>query len=191
MRIAIRSVILIVIAFFITTSQARADEDLGSQAMGQIVNHEGNVIGKVTFTQGIKGVIIDIDVMSLSPGKHGMHIHEIGDCSHLLKFKKSGDHIMSHQKPHGFMHPGGPHSGDLPNVIVRQDGTAKIQLYSTTTSVNGTGEKSVLLDKDGSALIIHLDEDDHFTQPSGGSGDRIACASLKPLDGKVTHIRGK
>ncbi|HSO59112.1 MAG TPA: superoxide dismutase family protein, partial [Paenisporosarcina sp.] len=41
------------------------------------------------------------------------------------------------------------------------------------------GKANSLLDEDGSALIIHEKEDDYVTDPSGNSGDRIACAIIK------------
>ena len=33
---------------------------------------------------------------------------------------------------------------------------------------------------DGAALVLHAKADDYMTDPSGASGDRIACAVLVP-----------
>ena len=82
-------------------------------------------------------------------------------------------------RPHGFLNPeGGPHEGNLPNLIVRPDGSAHVELYSQLVSLSGD-DKPSLLDEDGSALIIHANEDDHRNQPIGGSGARIACGVIK------------
>ena len=40
-----------------------------------------NVGGIVTFTADSGGVKVVADVTGLTPGKHGFHIHEFGDCS--------------------------------------------------------------------------------------------------------------
>ncbi|MGB5847986.1 MAG: superoxide dismutase family protein, partial [Ignavibacteriaceae bacterium] len=45
---------------------------------------EGNETrGMVKFTQTSEGTKIVADIEGLTPGKHGFHIHEFGDCSLL------------------------------------------------------------------------------------------------------------
>ena len=73
------------------------------------------------------------------------------------------------------MNAEGPDEGDLPNLYVGQDGSAQAEV-SSETPLNGEGG---LKDGDGSALIIHANEDDHTTQPIGGAGDRVACGVIK------------
>ena len=106
-----------------------------------------------------------------------MHFHKVGDCSDLAAFKSAGGHVDPHTKPHGFLNPNGPHEGNLPNLVVGSDGKAEVELYSEMVSlVSGPAN---LFDEDGSALIIHINRDDHMSQPIGGSGGRIACAVIK------------
>ena len=143
----------------------------------QVINNQGEQIGTLKLTQGTKGVLINIKLSSLPPGYHGMHFHKVGDCSDHDAFKTALGHVDPFSKPHGFLNPEGPHEGNLPNIIVSKDGTVEVELYSTMVSlIDGDAN---LLDKDGSALIIHTDRDDHNTQPIGGAGGRIACAEIK------------
>lgn len=147
------------------------------EVKADIINNDGAVIGSVDVKQGAQGVVIDIDAHDLPPGKHGMHFHKVGDCSDHTAFKTAGGHIMPSGKPHGFLNPKGPHEGNLPNLIVRDDGTVQVELYSDMVTMDHG--PAALLDDDGSALIIHTNEDDHMSQPIGGSGARIACVAFK------------
>ncbi|WP_163836124.1 superoxide dismutase family protein [Spartinivicinus ruber] len=142
-----------------------------------LINNKGKTIGKVTIVQGTEGVLINIKAKDLPPGYHGMHFHRKGDCGDLATFKSAEGHIDPHQKPHGFLNSKGPHEGNLPNLIVSNDGTVEVELYSQMVQLKEGPAK--LLDEDGSALIIHANKDDHTSQPIGGSGGRLACASIK------------
>lgn len=141
-----------------------------------IINNAGKQIGTVAVEAASGGVLVTVQVSELKPGYHGMHFHEKGDCSDHAVFQASGPHV-GHEKPHGFLHPEGPHAGNLPNLIVADNGSTTVELYSTL--VNLGKEPDNLIDADGSALIIHENRDDHKTQPIGGSGARVACAVIK------------
>lgn len=142
-----------------------------------IVNNEGKKIGNVTLTQGTEGVVVNVKADNLPAGYHGMHFHSVADCSDTAGFKKSKGHVNPFKKPHGFVNPKGPHEGNLPNLIVASDGTVEVEMYTQMISL--TSGDANLLDEDGSALIIHINKDDHNSQPIGGSGSRIACAAIK------------
>jgi Cu-Zn family superoxide dismutase len=112
----------------------------------------------------------------MNEGKHGMHFHKVANCKGA-GFKASKGHIMPEGKPHGFLNAEGPHAGNLPNLVIAENGQVHVELYSNiVTYAEGA---AALLDDDGSALIIHENIDDHFTQPIGGSGGRIGCAEIK------------
>ena len=83
---------------------------------------------------------------------------------------------MGHINP-GKVHPDGPDHGDLPNLYVAGDGTARAEFFTTRVSVSG-GTMPALLDEDGSAVIIHESPDDHMRQPIGGAGGRIGCGVI-------------
>ncbi|MBD1917984.1 MULTISPECIES: superoxide dismutase family protein [Cyanophyceae] len=146
-------------------------------AQADLIANSGNAIGTVEVEQGHKGVLVKIQAKDLPPGYHGMHFHAVGDCSDLAAFKSAGGHVNPFDQPHGFRNPDGPHEGNLPNLVVAADGTVDVELYSDLVALDAGAAK--LLDDDGTALIIHTDKDDHYSQPIGGSGGRIACAVIK------------
>ncbi len=142
-----------------------------------LIDNDGKAIGTVQVEQGHKGVLVNLKAKDLPPGYHGMHFHAVGDCSDLAAFKSAGGHVNPFDQPHGFRNPNGPHEGNLPNLVVAADGTVDVELYSDMVALDSGAAK--LLDADGTALIIHTDKDDHYSQPIGGSGGRIACAVIE------------
>lgn len=137
-------------------------------------------VGNVTLKEGPEGVLMEIGVEGLSPGWHGVHFHMTATCEDGKDgYKKSGSHIMHDEEPHGYLNPEGPHAGDLPSLFVQDDGRGAAEFYTTLVSLNGEKGRPALLDKDGSAIIIHSARDDQETQPTGNSGDRIACGELR------------
>lgn len=153
-----------------------------THAVSEIVNSDNQVIGKAEFFQGADGVLIKWDVKGLSPGYHGAHFTQIGDCSNGKGgFIKAGDAIISENREHGLLSDKGPHAADLPNLYFHHDMKAVAEFYTEMVSLNGQDFKDELLDEDGSSIVIHELEDDHVTQPEGNSGRRIACGVIKGL----------
>ena len=170
------------VSLFALLGTAQAKNHIGMQAHSSIVNNAGETIGHAYYTQGNQGVVLEVKVRNLPAGKHGMHFHEVGTCEDHDNFKMAKGHIMPTGKPTGYFYPEGPHEGNLPNLIVAADGTAHVELYTELVSINGYGDKASLLDDNGSTLMIHINEDDHKTQPIGGSGARIACGVIKSVE---------
>ena len=140
-----------------------------------LVNQAGQPLGTVSAWQTAGGVGIRIQASGLPHGIHGIHVHSVGRCDGP-KFESAGPHWNPASRKHGLSNPAGPHGGDLPNVTVAANG-----VLSTIVTVPGaslTGGQ--LTDADGAALVIHAGADDNVTDPSGNSGDRIACAILVP-----------
>lgn len=104
-----------------------------------------------------------------------MHIHEIGTCE-PPDFESAGDHFNPDKKEHGLLNQKGPHAGDLPNLIVGEDGTAKVNM--TANNVTFKEKKTSLYTKNGTSLVIHKQADDGMSQPAGNSGYRIACGEI-------------
>jgi Cu-Zn family superoxide dismutase len=150
---------------------------LALTTQAELIDNSGTAIGTVQVEQAHKGVLINLKAKDLPPGYHGMHFHAVGDCSDLAAFKSAGGHVNPFDTPHGFRNPEGPHEGNLPNLVVAADGTVEVELYSDLVSLEAGAAN--LLDEDGTALIIHTDKDDHYSQPIGGSGGRIACAVIQ------------
>ena len=144
-------------------------------ARAEVIDAEGAVIGEATFEQAPTGVLVFVDVRDLPPGAHGIHLHAVGSCT--PDFKAATGHINPGKVAHGLRNPDGPDNGDLPNLYVARDGTARAEFFTTRVSVSG-GKMPALLDEDGSAVIIHESPDDHMTQPIGGAGGRIGCGII-------------
>ena len=135
--------------------------------------------GSVTVTAAPKGVLVRIEAGGLTPGWHGAHFHEKGDCSDAA-FKLSGGHVHGAAPVvHGLLNPQATDSGDLPNLYVGADGTVKAEFFTTLVALSPGGASPALLDADGAALVIHANADDYRTQPIGGAGDRVACAVIR------------
>jgi Cu-Zn family superoxide dismutase len=122
------------------------------------------------------GVHITGDLSGVPNGEHGFHIHETGTCDAAAKFESAGAHFEPGEHKHGTENPEGPHAGDLMNVTANADGMAAIDLQNTSVTL-AAGDTS-LADSDGSSIVLHADPDDYETDPSGNSGDRIACGVI-------------
>lgn len=133
---------------------------------------EGNeVSGVVTFTTTDKGLRIVADVEGLTPGKHGFHIHEYGDCS-AADGTSAGGHFNPFNKPHGAPTSMERHAGDLGNIVADENGKAHLDWTDPILKLGG--ENSIV----GRAVIVHAGEDDLHSQPTGNAGPRVACGVI-------------
>lgn len=133
---------------------------------------QGEPAGTATLTETPNGVLIAASLKNLSPGWHGFHIHETGACD--PGFYAAGGHFAPDGNKHGFRTPTGAHAGDLPNVHVSEDGTAKVEILTRRVTMNGT--RYALQDEDGSALIVHAKADSYEADPK--AGERVACGVI-------------
>jgi Cu-Zn family superoxide dismutase len=148
-------------------------------AHADLVNAQGGSIGHAKFSAVPDGVKVSITVSQLAPGEHGIHIHNVGKCDGPA-FTTAGGHFNPTSAHHGInntMAPK-PHLGDLPNLVVSPKGTAKIT-FTATGATLGDGPNSLFHDG-GTSLVIHAKADDLMSDPSGNSGDRIACGVIVP-----------
>jgi len=137
-------------------------------------DRQGKSVGTVTITEAPHGLLVRGTVEGLPPGPHAIHLHETGKCE--APFTSAGAHFNPSQKTHGVLSPGGPHGGDLPNLVVPASGKLDFETFAPGLSLS-TGSGAVL-DADGTAVVVHAKADDHASQPAGDSGDRIACGVL-------------
>lgn len=136
-----------------------------------LLSSSGAVLGTVRVFSEPTGVMLRIDAAGLPAGQHGVHVHAVGRCD-TPAFTSAGPHWNPTGKKHGHRNPAGFHMGDLGNLGVGADGKLVAGLLVPHATIDG------LRDADGAALVVHAKEDDEITDPSGNSGDRIACAVL-------------
>ena len=147
-------------------------------AHAELKNAQGAKIGTAKFTPTANGVKVSVKVSQLTPGEHGIHIHTVGKCE-APGFTTAGGHFNPTSAHHGAKNSQEPHPhvGDLENLTVKQNGKA-----SATFTINGAtlgdGQNS-LFHEGGTALVIHAKADDMMSDPSGNSGDRIACGVIE------------
>jgi Cu-Zn family superoxide dismutase len=131
------------------------------------------VTGVVSFSARGDGLFVEARISGLTPGEHGFHVHEVGDCSAADAASAKG-HFNPGSKSHG--HHGGAerHAGDMPNLVADGAGNASIaaelKLLTLGSDANGIVGRSV---------VIHADPDDYKSQPAGNSGKRVACGVIR------------
>jgi Cu-Zn family superoxide dismutase len=163
----------------------------GPSTSADLTGPDGESVGSVTFAFEDGGPTqVDVVITDLTPGVHGFHLHTTGACepdsadptdpSKTGDFLSAGGHLAQEGQSHG------DHSGDLPPLLVAEDGTA-----SMTVTTDRVGRDDVL-DEDGTAVMVHADPDnfanipdryapqgpDEATRKTGDAGGRVACAAL-------------
>ncbi|MDY1035511.1 superoxide dismutase [Cu-Zn] SodC [Lelliottia sp. CFBP8978] len=138
----------------------------------------GQSIGTVKITETDKGLEFSPSLKALPPGEHGFHVHAKGSCQPAMKEGKAsaaeaaGGHFDPHQTGKHEGPDGMGHTGDLPVLVVNNDGKA-------TESVIAPGLKK-LDEIKGKALMVHVGGDNMSDQPKplGGGGARYACGVI-------------
>jgi len=171
-----------------TAAVARADvvraapaAGSSERALARIVPVAGQrAIGTAEFAlEGDGQLAIHVELEGLEPGGHGFHIHENGDCSAPGE-SSMGEHFAPDGDPHGPPEAAkdAHHAGDLGNIVADSSGSAVHDWVDDELTLEGT--YGVV----GRAIIVHAGPDDLMTQPSGDSGDPVACGVVMsaPLD---------
>lgn len=153
-------------------SQMSGDQAVISEAVAVMHPTQGNSVqGVVTFTKVDNGIRIVADISGLTPGKHGFHIHEFGDCR-AADGTSAGGHFNPHNAPHAGPNASSRHVGDLGNLEADQNGNAHYDRVDQV--VTFSGENNII----GRGVIIHAGEDDLTSQPTGAAGPRVACGVI-------------
>lgn len=131
--------------------------------------------GTVLITASADRLTLTLAATGLAAGAHGIHLHMAAKCE-TPGFTSAGGHLNPAGHQHGKNNPAGSHLGDLPNLTIGSQGRGAL-----SAQIEGTRSEAeaALFDPDGTAIVIHAAADDYKTDPSGNSGERIACAVLK------------
>ncbi len=141
------------------------------------------ITGRATFVERQQGtgkiVEITLTVSGLKPGMHGVHLHAVGKCE--PDFTAAGGHFDP--GPSGNPDPDANHPfhmGDIPNLEVGANGRGTMKAITSRVTLSD-GPLS-LFDEDGSAIIIHGNQDQMTTgAPKSGvsGGPRVACGVIQ------------
>lgn len=131
--------------------------------------------GMITIEELEKELKITADVSGLRPNsKLGFHIHENGVCEGP-EYKTAGEHFNPHNQKHGRPEGKTRHMGDMGNLETNAEGVAKKVILLPKMQPHDMKELI------GKSILIHAKKDDLKSQPSGNSGERVACGLIKPI----------
>ena len=134
-----------------------------------------NVKGVVTFIEEKRGVKVVADFTGLTPGEHGLIIHESSACSGAGS-ADAGRHFNPSRTPHAGPNDSPRHAGDLGNVKAGSNGKAHLERLDFVIRLDGPD--SIL----GKAIVIHKYRDDYISQPTGNTGPGLGCGLIFPTE---------
>ncbi|QAY79727.1 superoxide dismutase family protein [Sphingosinicella sp. BN140058] len=144
-------------------------------AAAELRNASGAGVARASVEELEDSVRVRVEASGLPQGAYGVHVHTTGACD-APAFTTAGPHWNPTGQQHGKDNPQGMHKGDLPNLLVGADGTGSFEY--TIAGASLSGGPNPMLDADGAAVVVHQSADDYRTDPSGNSGNRIACGVL-------------
>ncbi len=141
-------------------------------AVATLESKSGSAVkGTVSFEETAGGVRLSAQVSGLTPGEHGFHIHDKGDCS-AADATSAGGHFNPGAMPHGAPHAASHHGGDL--LQLEADGSGNASLVQVLPGQTLGGATGII----GRSVVVHGGKDDYQSQPAGNSGPRIACGTI-------------
>jgi len=158
-----------------TESPSLLSDASGPAAIAVLESRSGSTAsGTATFIAAQGGLKARVELSGATPGPHGVHVHEKGDCSDP-KAASAGGHYNPNTGPHhGGPHTAARHGGDLGNLEVDASGKGILEVVVEGLSVASLQDGVV-----GRAIVVHEKADDLATDPAGNSGARIACGRIQ------------
>ena len=143
-----------------------------------LINSAREGAGTATFKTVKNGVRVKLELKNLRFGMHAVHIHQNAVCD-APDFSGAGGHFNPDDKQHGFLNPLGHHNGDFPGGIsIGEDHTGEATFVLQSISLDPGAANSLFL-HGGTSIVVHAKPDDQKTNPSGDSGNRIACGVIQ------------
>jgi Cu-Zn family superoxide dismutase len=143
-----------------------------------ILTSAGQDAGFAAFKTVKNGVKVKLELKNIRFGPHGVHIHQNAVCD-APDFEGAGGHFNPDGRKHGYMNPMGHHNGDFSaSVSVGEDHTGEATFVVNSISLDPAAPNSLFLNG-GTSIVVHEKADDEKTDPSGDSGNRIACGVIK------------
>lgn len=152
--------------------------DVAESVTVNLMNSEGDEVGTAVLYETDQEVMMQLDLEGVPAGEYGMHIHEVGQATPPT-FEDAGGHFNPTDVEHGTNSETGPHVGDLPNLVVPEDGVVQETIEIPNTSLQTDGENT-LNSTQGTSLIIHTGADDYESQPTGDAGERMIGGVIFP-----------
>jgi superoxide dismutase, Cu-Zn family len=165
------AVLLLSAAGCAASSDGPGAANAAGSANATIKDAAGRTVANATLQDQGGGLRVRVEAAGLAPGSYGTHVHTTGRCEPPA-FASAGPHWNPTARQHGTENPQGPHKGDLPNLTVDASGKGSVDYTIAGADLAG------VFDADGAAVLIHAKPDDYRTDPSGNSGDRIACGVI-------------
>lgn len=160
------------VAEAITTPESPAAQ--GTTLGGAFQPKSGSKLsGTAKLTETPEGVKVTLAVEGISPGEHGAHVHEKGDCS-AVDASSAGGHFNPAATVHGRAGSGAHHAGDMDNLVADAQGVARVDIHLQGVTLGGGAANDIA----GRALVVHMAPDDYRSQPAGNSGARVACGVI-------------
>ena len=140
-----------------------------------------DLVGTVEIAAGPEGAVFTPDLTGLTPGDHGFHVHQNGDCGPstrddgtVVPGGAAGGHWDPDETGVHLGPDGDGHRGDLPVLAAAEDGSATAAVTATRIS-----DPAPIA---GLALMIHAGGDNYSDDPAplGGGGARFACGVIEP-----------
>src|SRR5215471_8845405 len=141
----------------------------------QLKTAQGQDAGTAIIKSASHGVVVQLKAKNLPPGEHGIHFHQSAKCD-PPDFKTAGPHFNPEGKKHGLNNPEGHHAGDMKNLTVAANGTARTSVVNKDVDMGDDSHS--IFSNGGTSLVIHAKPDDMKTDPTGNSGERIACGVI-------------
>jgi Cu-Zn family superoxide dismutase len=138
-----------------------------------IVDAEGRSVGTAVLTAAEHGVKISLDIKSLPPGAHFIHIHQFPKCE-PPDFKSAGPHFDPSGMGHADHGSAGMPAGDIPNFVltVKADGTAHTSVVAPFVTLGA--ESNSVFSNGGTSIVIHAIAD----KVTAAAPPRIACGVI-------------